>query len=89
MDTKLKNIPKHVGIICDGNGRWGKYKGLLRIAGHKEGMKVVKNISYACAEYGVKTVSIYAFSTENWSCPKNEVDFLMNLLRSSLCIQYL
>ncbi|HEX7065322.1 MAG TPA: isoprenyl transferase [Bacillales bacterium] len=71
------NIPEHIAIIMDGNGRWAKKKGLPRIAGHREGMKVVRNIVMACNEIGVKALTLYAFSTENWKRPKKEVDFLM------------
>ncbi|SKC70460.1 polyprenyl diphosphate synthase [Maledivibacter halophilus] len=75
----LSNPPKHVGIICDGNGRWGKKRGLPRTAGHEIGMRVAKDITYACAEVGVKFVTMFAFSTENWKRSKDEVNFLMKL----------
>ncbi|HEU5140844.1 MAG TPA: isoprenyl transferase [Bacillales bacterium] len=71
------NIPEHIAIIMDGNGRWAKKKGLPRIAGHREGMKVVRNIVMACDDIGVKALTLYAFSTENWKRPRKEVDFLM------------
>ncbi|HEX6922241.1 MAG TPA: isoprenyl transferase [Bacillales bacterium] len=71
------NIPKHVAIIMDGNGRWAKKRGLPRIAGHREGMKVVRNIVMECHEIGIEVLTLYAFSTENWKRPKTEVDFLM------------
>ncbi len=73
------NIPNHVAIIMDGNGRWAKQRGLPRIAGHKEGMDVVRDIVIAATEAGVKVLTLYAFSTENWRRPKSEVDFLMKL----------
>ncbi|MBM7572055.1 isoprenyl transferase [Aquibacillus albus] len=73
------NLPEHIAIIMDGNGRWAKKRGLPRIAGHKEGMDNVKNIVKAANKYKVKVLTLYAFSTENWKRPKNEVDYLMRL----------
>ncbi|MFC7061178.1 isoprenyl transferase [Halobacillus seohaensis] len=73
------HIPKHVAIIMDGNGRWAKNKGMPRIAGHKEGMSVVKRIVRHASDLGLHVLTLYAFSTENWKRPKNEVDFLMKL----------
>ena len=77
-------LPQHVAIIMDGNGRWAKKQGLLRAAGHKRGTTGVKQAVEGCAELGVPFLTLYAFSTENWNRPKNEVDTLMNLLVSSL-----
>lgn len=73
------NIPNHVAIIMDGNGRWAKRRGLPRIAGHRAGMKAVKVVTRAADEWGVKVLTLYAFSTENWKRPKDEVDYLMKL----------
>ncbi|HET7578466.1 MAG TPA: isoprenyl transferase [Bacillales bacterium] len=73
------NIPKHIAIIMDGNGRWAKKRGLPRIAGHREGMKVVRNVVIQCSNLGIEALTVYAFSTENWKRPKPEVDFLMRL----------
>lgn len=73
------NIPYHIAIIMDGNGRWASQRGLPRVAGHRAGMKVVKEITRAADEIGVKILTLYAFSTENWKRPKEEVDFLMKL----------
>ena len=73
-------IPSHIAIIMDGNGRWAKEKGLNRTAGHEEGAKTVRNITIHCSKIGVKYLTLYAFSTENWSRPKLEVEFLMKLL---------
>ncbi|MCK0470784.1 isoprenyl transferase [Alkalihalobacillus sp. APA_J-10(15)] len=73
------NIPKHIAIIMDGNGRWAKNRGLPRIAGHREGMKVINKIVRKANELGVEVLTLYAFSTENWKRPKTEVDFLMKL----------
>ncbi|MCA0983296.1 isoprenyl transferase [Halobacillus yeomjeoni] len=72
-------LPEHVAIIMDGNGRWAKNRGMPRIAGHKEGMNVVKKIVSHASGIGVKVLTLYAFSTENWKRPKNEVEFLMKL----------
>ncbi|WP_442844467.1 isoprenyl transferase [Leeuwenhoekiella sp. H156] len=80
----LERLPQHIAVIMDGNGRWAKNQGLLRVKGHKKGTKAVRQTIEACAELGVPYVTLYAFSTENWNRPKFEVDTLMNLLVSSL-----
>lgn len=80
----LSHLPKHVAIIMDGNGRWAKQKGMLRIFGHENGTKSVREIVEASAELGIQFLTLYAFSTENWKRPKKEVDTLMNLLVTSL-----
>lgn len=72
-------IPAHIAIIMDGNGRWAKQRSLPRIAGHRAGMKTVKEIVKAADEIGVDILTLYAFSTENWKRPRDEVDFLMKL----------
>ncbi|MDQ0253680.1 undecaprenyl diphosphate synthase [Evansella vedderi] len=74
-----ENIPEHVAIIMDGNGRWAKRRGLPRVAGHREGMNVIRKIVRQSNKLGVKVLTLYAFSTENWKRPKDEVDFLMRL----------
>ena len=74
------NIPKHIAIIMDGNGRWAKVHSLPRIAGHKEGIISVRAITKICGDIGVKHLSLYTFSFENWRRPKNEVKALMRLL---------
>lgn len=74
------NIPRHIAIIMDGNGRWAKKRGLSRSFGHKEGSRTLKKIVEACYNLGVKYLTVYAFSTENWSRPKEEIDELMKLL---------
>ena len=79
-----ENIPKHIAIIMDGNGRWAKKQGLFRTAGHKSGTKSVRETVEGAAEIGVKNLTLYAFSTENWNRPKLEIDTLMKLLVSSL-----
>jgi len=81
---KNGNIPTHIAIIMDGNGRWAKQRGLPRVAGHKKGVDTVKVIVEACAELGVKYLTLYTFSTENWNRPKDEVSTLMKLLLKSL-----
>lgn len=81
---KSGEIPVHIAIIMDGNGRWAKKRGLPRVAGHKRGVDTVKEIVEACAEIGVKFLTLYTFSTENWKRPKDEVSTLMRLLLKSL-----
>jgi undecaprenyl diphosphate synthase len=85
-DTQLDlaRIPQHVAVIMDGNGRWAKKQGLMRVRGHEKGAKAVRQTVTTCAENGVKHLTLYAFSTENWKRPKLEVDMLMRLLVSSL-----
>jgi undecaprenyl diphosphate synthase len=84
MIEENTNIPKHIAIIMDGNGRWAKNKGLSRDQGHKEGKESAKEIVKTCAKLGVKNLTLFAFSTENWKRPKIEVDLLMDLLHNSL-----
>lgn len=81
IDGQNKNlrVPNHIAIIMDGNGRWAKRSGQPRIAGHKEGMNNVKRIATTASNLGVKVLSLYAFSTENWKRPSTEVNFLMKL----------
>ncbi len=77
-------LPEHLGIIMDGNGRWAKKRGLPRKAGHKAGAEVFRTISKECGRLGIKYVTFYAFSTENWKRPKEEVDALMKLFHDYL-----
>ncbi len=77
-------IPCHIAIIMDGNGRWAKRRGLPRVAGHKEGINSVRDIVEACGQLGVKYLTLYTFSTENWRRPQEEVSVLMKLLVHSL-----
>ncbi len=86
MEENLK-IPGHIAIIMDGNGRWAKKKGLARTVGHTNGAKALQRTIEACKKFGVKTLTVYAFSTENWSRPKEEVDFLMKLFLNYLTKQ--
>jgi len=78
------NLPKHLAIIMDGNGRWAKKQGLLRAIGHESGTKSVKTIVQTCAKLGIENLTLYAFSTENWNRPKLEVEILMKILVNSL-----
>jgi undecaprenyl diphosphate synthase len=83
-DINTKKLPKHVAIIMDGNGRWAKKQGLMRVRGHEKGTKAVRETVEASAELGIKNLTLYAFSTENWNRPKLEIQMLMRLLVSSL-----
>jgi len=87
LQDKLKesgDIPRHIAIIMDGNGRWAKRRGLPRIAGHNEGVNSVRDIVEVCGQLGVEYLTLYAFSTENWKRPKDEVSLLMRLLLKAL-----
>lgn len=77
--SELK-IPNHMGIIMDGNGRWAKAKGLPRTVGHYNGAKAMQRVMEACQKHNIKTLTVYGFSTENWDRPKEEVDYLMDIL---------
>ena len=88
MDKKLlinlQRVPKHVAIIMDGNGRWAKGRGMSRVFGHRNALTAVRESIESAAQIGVKAITLYAFSTENWNRPKLEVDALMSLLVNSL-----
>jgi len=84
MELDLNKIPKHIAIIMDGNGRWAKKRFLPRLAGHKAGSETLREIIAACGEFGVKHLTVYAFSTENWGRPQEEISGLFNLLRGYL-----
>ena len=79
-----RNIPTHIAIIMDGNGRWAKKRSMPRTAGHAAGSKKFKEIARYCNKIGVKYLTVYAFSTENWRRPKEEVDAIMNIFRDYL-----
>ena len=79
-----RRIPEHIAIIMDGNGRWATRKGLPRSFGHKQGVSVLKKILKAAKNLGCKVITVYAFSTENWTRPTKEVDFLINLFSEVL-----
>ncbi|MBX2944401.1 MAG: isoprenyl transferase [Cyclobacteriaceae bacterium] len=78
------NLPRHIAVIMDGNGRWAKKKGAMRIFGHRNAVKAVRDITEGCGELGIEYLTLYAFSTENWARPKEEVDGLMELLVNTL-----
>ena len=80
----FNNLPLHIAIIMDGNGRWAKKKGAARIFGHRNAIQAVNDVTEGCGELGVKYLTLYAFSTENWGRPKDEVDGLMELLVNTL-----
>jgi len=84
LSSNKGNLPKHVAIIMDGNGRWAKQKGLPRIAGHKAGVKALQKIVNFSAIKGIKVLTVYAFSSENWKRPRTEVSMLMELFNTSL-----
>lgn len=84
LSINKENIPEHVAIIMDGNGRWAKMKGKHRVFGHKNGVTAVKSVVEGAAELGIKNLTLYAFSTENWNRPKQEVNALMQLLVNSI-----
>ena len=88
MDSKdkidLEKLPQHIAVIMDGNGRWAKKKGAARVFGHKNAIKAVRDVTEGSAEIGIKYLTLYAFSTENWNRPKAEVSALMQLLVSTI-----
>ncbi|WP_318677743.1 polyprenyl diphosphate synthase [Treponema sp.] len=88
QETYNSTPPSHVGFIMDGNGRWAQKRGLARTAGHKEGLEVAKRIVKACADMGIKYVTLYTFSTENWKRAQEEVGYLMGLIRGHLRAEF-
>ena len=84
MNINRNKIPAHVAIIMDGNGRWARARGLPKIMGHREGIKTVERIVTVSKDIGVKILTLYVFSTENWKRPKKEIGGLMNLLENHL-----
>lgn len=87
LEINKENLPQHIAIIMDGNGRWAKQRGMPRLFGHRHGVKTVREIAEASAELGIKYLTLYAFSTENWSRPELEVKGLMSLLVETLKIE--
>jgi undecaprenyl diphosphate synthase len=83
----IDRLPKHIAVIMDGNGRWAKQRGESRVFGHRNGVKAIRETSEACAELGVKYLTVYAFSTENWSRPVTEVSALMTLLLKTINVE--
>lgn len=88
MPVNISEVPVHIGIIMDGNGRWAKNRNLPRTNGHKQGLTVAKNIVRKAAELGVKYVTLYTFSTENWKRAQEEVGYLMTLIKSHLRAEF-
>lgn len=84
----MNNIPRHVAIIMDGNGRWAKRKGMPRSYGHRAGADTLKRIVIAADELGIKVLTVYAFSTENWKRPEEEVSYIMKLMKIISAIIY-
>ena len=84
LNLDSQKLPQHVAVIMDGNGRWAKQQGLPRIEGHRRGASILKEILRACKDWGIKTLTAYAFSTENWGRPLTEVNFLMALFEKLL-----
>ena len=85
LDVNKENLPLHVAITMDGNGRWAQNKKLPRTSGHDEGLRVAKRIVKAASDLGIKYLTLYVFSTENWKRAEQEVGFLMNLIHTHLC----
>jgi undecaprenyl diphosphate synthase len=83
-DLDRVKLPQHVAVIMDGNGRWGKKQGLARIVGHRKGVDMLKDLLRCCKDWGIPALTAYAFSTENWGRPLEEVDFLMTLFERVL-----
>ncbi|MEH2357641.1 isoprenyl transferase [Nostoc sp.] len=84
IDLNPQKIPQHIAVIMDGNGRWATSRGLPRIAGHRQGAKTLKELLRCCKDWGIKALTAYAFSTENWQRPVEEVNFLMHLFERLL-----
>ncbi|MDZ8034148.1 MAG: isoprenyl transferase [Nostoc sp. DedQUE08] len=84
IDLNPQKIPQHIAVIMDGNGRWATSRGLPRIAGHRQGARTLKELLRCCKDWGIKALTAYAFSTENWQRPVEEVDFLMHLFERLL-----
>ncbi|HDR1022086.1 TPA: di-trans,poly-cis-decaprenylcistransferase [Pasteurella multocida] len=87
VELNLNNIPQHIAIIMDGNGRWAKQKGKMRIFGHKNGINAVRDAVAYARKVGVKVLTLYAFSSENWNRPEQEVSALMNLFMQALDLE--
>ena len=83
-EQELQRIPYHVGIIMDGNGRWARARGLPRLVGHRAGTENIRRVLEGCVKFGIKVLTIYAFSTENWARPPDEVQGLMRLLNETI-----
>ena len=88
MNTETSTLPIHIGIIMDGNGRWAKLRNLPRTKGHREGLNVAKQIVKAASDLGIKFVTLYTFSTENWKRTQEEVGYLMTLIKKHLSSEF-
>ncbi|MDD6654067.1 MAG: polyprenyl diphosphate synthase [Treponema sp.] len=88
MNTETSTLPIHIGIIMDGNGRWAKLRNLPRTKGHREGLDVAKQIVKAASDLGIKFVTLYTFSTENWKRTQEEVGYLMTLIKKHLSSEF-
>ena len=88
MNTETSTLPVHIGIIMDGNGRWAKLRNLPRTKGHREGLDVAKQIVKAASDFGIKFVTLYTFSTENWKRTQEEVGYLMTLIKKHLSSEF-
>jgi undecaprenyl diphosphate synthase len=86
-DLEVTKLPRHIAVIMDGNGRWAQERGLPRIAGHRQGVTALKDILRCCRDWGIGLLTVYAFSTENWHRPSQEVDFLMFLFEHMLRLE--
>src|SRR6201988_4483251 len=84
---KERPLPRHIAVIMDGNGRWAAQRGLPRMAGHNEGIKSVREMITLCRDLGIKSLTIYAFSQENWKRPASEINALMSLLEHYLQVE--
>lgn len=78
IDISKDELPQHIAIIMDGNGRWAKKRGLIRSVGHRAGMEKIREVTQLCSDFGIKILTIYAFSCQNWKRPRREVNFLMS-----------
>lgn len=88
MNTETSTLPIHIGIIMDGNGRWAKLRNLPRTKGHREGLDVAKQIVKAASDLGIKFITLYTFSTENWKRTQEEVSYLMTLIKKHLSSEF-
>ena len=82
--NEITNLPNHIAIIMDGNGRWAKKRGLPRNLGHRQGVQALIKMARYCSDIGIHNLTLYAFSTENWSRPQKEVDYLLKLIKENL-----
>jgi len=79
LGLKFEQIPRHIAIIMDGNGRWAQHKSLPRVMGHRQGAKIIERIALFCVDLGIESLTLYSFSTENWNRPKSEINSLMHI----------